>query len=90
MEYGHLDDSPENPMGSTGSSKSTSGMSLREKLETLNELLVDACIKNLSSGKIKPNDLGAIVTLLKNNKVVEERREISESDEIDDLIEKGR
>lgn len=65
----------------------TKGLTLRQKLETLNELLVDACIENLDSGKIKPNDLGAIVTLLKNNKVVEEKREISEADLIDDLIE---
>jgi methionyl-tRNA formyltransferase len=64
----------------------TTKTSLRAKLESLNELLVDECIKNLASGKIKANDLGAIVTLLKNNKVVEERREESESDVIDGLI----
>lgn len=66
----------------------TTGKTLRQKLEILNELLVDECIDNLSSGKMKPNDLGAIVTLLKNNKVVEEKREESESDVIDSLIER--
>ncbi len=65
-------------------------MTLRQKLEALNELLVDACIENLSSGKIKPNDLGAIVTLLKNNKVIEEKREVTESDLIEELIEDAR
>ena len=64
----------------------TSKLTLRQKLEVLNELLVDTCIDNLSSGFVKPNDLGAIVTLLKNNKVVEEKREESESDIIEDLI----
>ena len=61
---------------------------LRQKLEMLNELLVDACIENLQDGNLRPNDLGSIVTLLKNNKVVEEKREISESDLIDELIVK--
>lgn len=66
----------------------TTGKTLRQKLEILNELLVDECIDNLSTGKIRPNDLGAIVTLLKNNKVVEEKREESESDIIEDLIKR--
>lgn len=61
---------------------------LRAKLERLNELLIDRCIENLESGKVKPNDLGAIVTLLKNNKVIEERREITESEILDGLINK--
>ena len=61
---------------------------LRAKLERLNELLIDRCIDNLESGKVKPNDLGAIVTLLKNNKVIEERREITESEILDGLIDK--
>lgn len=91
-EQEHLDDSPEGSTSHSASSKSkskydTTGKSLRQKLEMLNELLVDECINNLSTGKTKPNDLGAIVTLLKNNKVVEEKREVSESDLIDELIE---
>lgn len=62
-------------------------MPLRAKLEMLNELLVDTCIMNMRSGRMKLNDLGSIVTLLKNNKVVEEKREHSESDLIDSLVE---
>lgn len=62
-------------------------MPLRAKLEMLNGLLVDTCIMNMSQGQMRMNDLGSIVTLLKNNKVVEEKRELSESDIIDGLIE---
>lgn len=91
MEREHLDykkPKKEQEPISTKPKVNTSAMTLRQKLETLNELLVDACIDNLQSGYIKPNDLGAIVTLLKNNKVVEEKRELSESDLIDSLIER--
>lgn len=92
-ERPHLDATPEDTSCHSGSASGkdnkydTTGKSLRQKLEMLNELLVDECIGNLSTGKTKPNDLGAIVTLLKNNKVVEEKRELSESDIIDDLVE---
>jgi len=88
-QLGKIDETPEGtaylPSVST-TPVSTAGMSVRQKLEFLNEKLIDTCIDNLSSGKIKPNDLGAVVTLLKNNKVVEEKREESESDIIDALI----
>lgn len=94
--YQHLDYKPKKntnnekehsvPPLATKPKLNTSTMTLRQKLETLNELLVDACIDNLQGGQIKPNDLGAIVTLLKNNKVVEEKRELSESDFLDTLI----
>jgi hypothetical protein len=94
--YQHLDYKPKRntnsekeqnvPSLATKPKLNTSTMTLRQKLETLNELLVDACIDNLQGGQIKPNDLGAIVTLLKNNKVVEEKRELSESDFLDTLI----
>ena len=94
--YQHLDYKPKRntnsekehsvPPLATKPKLNTSTMTLRKKLETLNELLVDACIDNLQGGQIKPNDLGAIVTLLKNNKVVEEKRELSESDFLDTLI----
>ena len=96
MKRDFLDATPENTNVFSASHKrtkdkdtnkiNTDGMTLRQKLEALNELLVDACIENLQSKSIKPNDLGAIVTLLKNNKVVEEKREQSESDLIDSLV----
>lgn len=65
-----------------------SSMTLRSKLELLNELLIDTCIDNLNNNRLKPNDLASIVVLLKNNKVVEEKREHSESDLIDSLVSK--
>ena len=64
----------------------TSSMTLRSKLELLNELLIDTCIDNLNNNRLKPNDLASIVVLLKNNKVVEIEREHSESDLIDSLV----
>ena len=98
MKRDFLDATPENTNVFSASHKrtkdkdtnkiNTDGMTLRQKLEALNELLVDACIENLQSKSIKPNDLGAIVTLLKNNKVVEIEKEITESEIIDSLIEK--
>ena len=63
-------------------------LTLRQKLELLNELLVDTCIENLESNKMKPNDLGSIVSLLKNNKVVELTPPHDESDLIDSLVSK--
>ena len=62
-------------------------MTTAKKLKQLNELLIDAYIDKLSSGSLGNNELGGIVTLLKNNKVVEEKKEHSESDLIDELIE---
>jgi len=82
-----LDTTPEGSTEPQASLKSTKGMTLRQKLETLNELLIDQCITNISTGKLKPNDLGAVVTLLKNNKVIEEKREHSESDLIDGSVQ---
>lgn len=72
----------------TKSKYNTTDKTLRQKLEILNELLVDECINNLSSGKIRPNDLGAIVTLLKNNKVVELTPPHDEAELIEDLIKR--
>ena len=90
-QLGKIDETPEGTkylpsVSLMPTNPATAGMSVRQKLEFLNEKLIDTCIDNLSSGKIKPNDLGAVVTLLKNNKVVEEKREESESDIIDALI----
>jgi hypothetical protein len=65
----------------------TSKMTLRQKLEILNELVVDSLIEGISSGSIKPMELQGAITLLKNNKVVEDRKEESDSDLIDSLIE---
>lgn len=102
MQRDFLDATPENTAVFSASHKrtkskyevddtkkiNTDGMTLRQKLETLNELLVDACIDNLQSNKLKPNDLASIVTLLKNNKVVELTPIHDEGDLIDSLVSK--
>ena len=62
-------------------------MTRREKLEKLNDLVIDEAINQLESGEVSLKDLNSIITLLKNNKVVEEKVEHSESDLIDTLIE---
>jgi hypothetical protein len=62
-------------------------MTRREKLEKLNDLVIDEAINQLESGEVGLKDLNSIITLLKNNKVVEEKVEHSESDLIDTLIE---
>lgn len=58
-----------------------------QKFELLQDLVLDSYIDALQTGGIKPMELAPIVTLLKNNKVVQEKQETSESDLIDSLIE---
>ena len=61
-------------------------MTRREKLELLNDLVIDEAIKQLESGEVNLKDLNSIITLLKNNKVVEEKQEHDEAELIDNLI----
>lgn len=61
-------------------------MTRREKLELLNDLVIDEAIKQLESGEVNLKDLNSIITLLKNNKVVEEKQEHDEAEVIDNLI----
>lgn len=61
-------------------------MTRREKLERLNDLVIDEAIKQLESGEVNLKDLNSIITLLKNNKVVEEKQEHDEAELIDNLI----
>ena len=58
-----------------------------QKFEHLQDLVLDTYIDALEAGGIKPMELAPIVTLLKNNKVVQEKSEQSESEIIDALIE---
>lgn len=62
-------------------------MNKQRKLELLDELLLDTYIDALKDGEIKPSDLGNIVSYLKNNKMVEDKKVHSESDVIDGLID---
>ena len=43
---------------------------LRQKLDTLQELVVDAYIDGLREGDLHPRDFGPVVTLLSQNKIV--------------------
>ena len=61
-----------------------------QKFEMLQDLVLDSYIDALRTGGIKPMELAPIVTLLKNNKVVQEKQEHSESDLIDDLVDDPR
>ena len=61
-------------------------MTLSEKLAKLNELVIDSLIEGIEEGDIKPMELQGAITLLKKNKVVQERQEESEADVIDSLV----
>ncbi len=58
-----------------------------EKLNKLQDLVIDKYIQALEDDEIDAKDLGSVITLLKNNKVVEDRKIFSESDLIDGLID---
>ena len=58
-----------------------------KKLKMLDDLLLDSYINAMEEGNLKPLELGAVVTYLKNNKEVAEKKEHSESDLIDELVE---
>lgn len=62
-------------------------MSKSEKLKLMDNLLLDTYIESLEDGQLKANDLGAVVTYLKNNKEIAEKKEHSEADLIAGLVE---
>jgi|AntAceMinimDraft_10_1070366.scaffolds.fasta_scaffold820777_2 hypothetical protein len=62
-------------------------MTRRERLEKLNDLVIDTAIEELEAGNVGVKDLNAIITLLKNNKVLDEHKELTESDIVDSLVE---
>ena len=64
-----------------------STMSKAKKLALMDGLLLDTYITTLFTGQLKANDLGAVVTYLKNNKEIAEKKEHSEADLIDELVE---
>lgn len=84
----HLDDSPDTEFEKELLKKELSTMSKRQKFARLDELVVDTYIIALSTGKISPIELAPIITLLKNNKVVQDTKdEETESDVIDRLVD---
>ena len=58
-----------------------------KKLSMLDDLLLDSYINAMEGETLKPLELGAIVAYLKMNKEVAEKKEHSESDLIEDLVE---
>lgn len=62
-------------------------MKLEDKLKLLNELVIDSLIEGIEAGEIKPLEMQGAITLLKNNKVVQETKSHSEADVIEGLIE---
>lgn len=62
-------------------------MTRQQKFEKLQDLVLDNYIEALENNELKAMELGPIITLLKNNKVVQEKAEYSESDLIESLVE---
>jgi len=62
-------------------------MNLDQKLKMLNELVIDSLIAGIEAGEIRPLELQGAITLLKNNKIIQENKPHSEADIIDELIE---
>jgi hypothetical protein len=58
-----------------------------QKFELLQDMVLDTYLDALENGELKAMELAPIVTMLKNNKVVQEKKEHSESDLIDELVE---
>lgn len=65
-------------------------MTRQQKLQLLQDKILDKYIEALNNDEIEVKDLGSIIAYLKNNKVVETTVEHSESDLIDDLIEDAK
>jgi len=61
-------------------------MTRSQKFERLQDLVLDTYLDALDNGELKAMELAPIVTMLKNNKVVQERQEESEADVIDSLV----
>jgi len=61
-------------------------LSRREKLERLNDLVIDTAIAQLEAEEVGIKDLGSIITLLKNNSVIDEQKQYSEAEFIDSLV----
>ncbi len=66
-------------------------MTRGEKFEMLQDLVLNSYIESLENGELKPMELAPIVTLLKNNKVIQEKAaEETESDVIDGIMKEDK
>lgn len=62
-------------------------MNRRQKLQKLQDLVIDKYIEALEDGSLKPMELQAVVTFLKNNKVIESEKIENEDDDYDNMVE---
>jgi hypothetical protein len=62
-------------------------MNRREKLQKLQDLVIDKYIDALEDGSLKPMELQAVVSFLKNNKVVESEKIENEDEDYENMIE---
>ena len=64
-------------------------MKIKDKLEALQELVIDAYIEGLETGDINYRDMSPIVALLNQNSIVEEKSRGSIDDEIKKRIKEA-
>ena len=62
-------------------------MTRLDKLNLLQDLVLDTYIEALKEGELKAMELAPIVTLLKNNKILEDKKITPESEVIEGLVE---
>lgn len=62
------------------------GLTRREKLQKLQDLVIDKYIDALEDGSLKPMELQAVVSFLKNNKVIESEKIENEDEDIDSMV----
>ena len=67
--------------------KQIEDMNLTEMLVELNTEVIKDCLVRVRSGELEKGELGSIITLLKNNKIVEDKKIDSEADLIDELVD---
>lgn len=62
------------------------GLTRREKLQKLQDLVIDKYVEALEDGSLKPMELQAVVSFLKNNKVIESEKIENEDEDIDSMV----
>lgn len=62
-------------------------MNRREKLQKLQDLVIDKYVEALEDGSLKPMELQAVVSFLKNNKVIESEKIENEDDDYENMVE---
>ncbi len=63
-------------------------MTREAKFQKLQDLILDKYLQALANDEVEVKDLSSAIVFLKNNKVIQEKNVVSESDIIDGLVEK--